>query len=276
MNARLLSMLALIPAALASASQPDPQAITEAVMPEPSLSLRDAHAWTVKIEPMIWAPALAGDFEVGDGGSDSFDAEWIDADEVELSPAGRVTIKADRWRFLFEGFAISADDENTVSESFTADGVAFARGTRADLDLDLAVFKLTAGREVWRKQFDDDVAIAATLYAGARLIDMDLSLENSAGASIGGDGTWIEPLVGFEVAFELPRGFDLRFALDGGASLGEDIGFDWQVISAFGWRFHDHIGIEIGFRHMSLDVSEDDFGFDGWAAGLFGSVVIYF
>lgn len=251
-----------------AAATPPPVSI-----PDPSLSLRTATDWTIKIEPMLWAPALAGDLEVE---GDAFDVEWIDADEVNLAPAGRVTINAEKWRFVFEGFALSADDDNRVSESFTADGVAFARGTRADLDLDLAVFKLTAGQEVWRKPFSEHAAIAVDVYAGARLIDIDLKLENAAGASIGGDGTFIEPLVGFNFAFELPRGFDLRFALDAGVALGDDIGFDWQVISAFGWRFSDNIGVEVGFRHFSMDLNNDDFGFDGWAAGLFGSVVIYF
>ncbi|MEZ6210077.1 MAG: hypothetical protein R3B46_02355 [Phycisphaerales bacterium] len=267
MNPRPIALLlALIPASLAPAQAAETDA-------EPSLSLRTAPDWTVKIEPMLWAPALAGDLIVSD---DSFNTEWVNADEVNLAPAGRVTINADEWRFLFEGFAVSADNDDKVRNTFTADGVTFTRGTDADLNLDLSVFKLAAGKEIWRKPFSEDVALALDVYAGARLIDIDLNLENAAGASIGGDGIWIEPLAGFNVAFELPRGFDLRFALDGGVALGEDIGFDYQVVAAFGWRFADNVGIEIGFRHISFDVNDNDFAFDGWAAGLFGSIVIYF
>lgn len=272
-------ILALGASAPAQTDQPPPEpeegipAIVSSLIPEPSLSLRDSTDWTVKIEPMLWAASLAGDLEAG---GDSFDVEWVDADETHLSPSGRVTVNADAWRFVFEGFSINADERNTVSESFTADGVAFVRGTDADLELDLAVFKLTAGRELWREPFSHDVALAFDVYAGARLIDIDLDLENSAGASIGGDGVFIEPLVGMHFAIELPRGFDLRFALDAGLALGDDVGFDWQVLSAFGWRFSDNIGVEVGFRHLSMDLNDDDFGFDGWAAGLFGAVVIYF
>ncbi len=241
-----------------------------------SLSLRKSPGWTVRVEPMGWAAAVGGDFIIN--GSGGIDAEWINADEVNFAPAGRATIAADAWRFVLEGMAVSVDGDERVSESFMADGVAFARGTDVSLDLDLTVISLTAGHEVWRDEFTEDVALALEVYGGLRLIDVDLSLENSAGAEIGGDGTWIEPLVGLGVSFDLPRGFDVRFTIDGGASLGGEIGFDWQVTTALGWRFNDHVGLEIGFRHLSLDVTDgdDDFAFEGWTAGLFGSVVIYF
>lgn len=212
--------------------------------------------WTIRIEPMIWAPALRGDIKMP--GAASIDVETLNADEVEISPAGRVAIRADKWSFLFRGFAFAVDED--------------------DADIDLAGFDLTAGYNIWTPIDDPDheVRLAFDLYGGARIHSLDASI----GAS-DSDNTWFEPMGGGRLNLDLPYRFGLNLSFDaGGFTSGEDSSFSWDITVGFTWMAMENIGLEIGFRHLQMDLVEgdgtDEFEFDAALAGLFGSIVIRF
>ncbi|MBL8746050.1 MAG: hypothetical protein JNK58_06810 [Phycisphaerae bacterium] len=212
--------------------------------------------WTIRIEPIIWAPALRGDIKMP--GAASIDVGTINADEVNLAPAGRVTIRADKWSFLFRGFAFAVDEDAA--------------------EIDLAGFDLTAGYNLWTPIDDPEnqVRLAFDLFGGVRIHSIDASI-----AAANSDNTWFEPIGGARINLDLPHRFGLNVSLDGGGfSSGEDSSFSWDITVAFSWRPIENLGLEIGFRHLQADLVEgdgaDEFEFDGALAGLFGSVVIRF
>lgn len=212
--------------------------------------------WTIRIEPMVWAPALRGDISLP--GTASIDVEDLDADENEISPAGRVTIRADKWSFLFRGFAFGVDEDAA--------------------EIELAGFDLTAGYNIWTPidDSDNEVRLAFDLFGGARIHSLDASI-----GAAENDNTWFEPIGGARVELDLPHRFGMNVSLDGGGfSSGEDSSFSWDVTVAFTWQPVDNVGLEIGFRHLQMDLTEGDGAneseFDAALAGLFGGVVIRF
>lgn len=246
----------------------------------PASSPRDA--WTIRFEPMVWAPALRGDFKLP--ASARVDVEAVGADENEIIPAGRFTMRAGEWSIQFRGFGFSLDELGTASEDLTIGGAALGAGDRVRTSIDLAGFDLTAGRAVWTPLEDTeaDVRIAFDLYAGARLHSVEASVRpEGGGASSRSDNVWAEPIVGGRMTLDLPHGFGVNVSMDaGGLPLGDDSSFSWDITVAFSWMMHDKAGVEIGFRHLQMDLSEgsgaDEFEFDAALAGLFGAVVFRF
>ncbi len=212
--------------------------------------------WTIRVEPMVWAPALRGDIKMP--GAAFVDVEAINADGVEVTPAGRVTIRADKWSFLFRGFAFALDNDATT--------------------FDLSGFDLAAGYSVWTpiNDTENEVRLAFDLFGGARIHSLDASI-----GAADSDNTWFEPIGGARVNLDLPHRFDIILSVDGGGfTSGSDSSYSVDITIAFSWMPLQNVGLEIGFRHLQMDLIEgegtDEFEFDGALAGLFGAVVFRF
>lgn len=256
--------------------------MTRAQADELDAGLNQTPPWTIRLEPMVWAPALRGD--VGLPGGSTLDLETVEADENEIIPAGRATLRFDDWSVMFRGFAFGLDTTATASNGFALGSGAIAAGDRVSTELDLAGFDLTLGYTIWTPidRPQDEVRLAFDLFAGARLHSLDLSIAEAAGgAESSADNTWFEPIGGVRLALDLPYRFALGVSLDaGGFSTGDDSSFSWDITVGFTWRPIENVGLEIGFRHLQMDLSDGEgareFEFDGALAGLFGAIVIQF
>lgn len=249
--------------------------------PPPGAEGRHWADWSIKIEPMVWAPALRGDVELPR--SSSVDLELLDADENEVIPAGRVTIRSDKWSFQFRGFGFSLDETADAGGAFNLGGNAVAPGDALRTEIDLAGFDLTAAYTVWTPIDDpaNEVRLAFDLHAGARIHSVETEVAEVGGGSVRASDTWGEPIGGVNATLDLPHGLGLDLSLDaGGFATGDDSSFSWDITVAFSWRFIPNAGIEIGFRHLDMNLSEgdgaDEFVFDAALAGLFGAIVIRF
>ncbi len=250
-----------------SPTAPEPRAIGLIValsLAAPAFAQPDARTFpgnaladhTIRFEPMLWAPALRGDIKMPGGGAT--DVETLDADENELAPAGRATLLADKWSFLLRGYGFSVDEDAA--------------------EIDLAGFDLTAGYDLWQPINDEanEVRLTFTPFAGVRVHSLDTTI-----GAADADNTWFEPMAGLRVNLDLPYGFGLNVSGDAGAfTSGEDSSFSWDITVAFSWLITHNLGLEIGFRHLDMDLVEgdgaDEFEFDAALAGLFGAVVIRF
>jgi len=237
--------------------------------------------WTSEIEPMVWFAAFRGDITFRNGSTTQ--VEDIGMDEVHAAPAGRFSLRADRWTFAFTGWATSFDGTATADDSIDAGAFNVSRGDRVKYDLDYASFKLTAGYAFDPLIRDDGngTALWFDLYGGAQVYYLDFKFGTADGSdSVSEDGTWVAPLVGAKLNVDLPHGFEIALGIDMGATLGGGTGFALDIVPTFRWFPMEHkaVAVEIGFRHNAADLStgDDDFEFDGFAAGLFASVVIRF
>jgi hypothetical protein len=212
--------------------------------------------WAIRFEPMIWAPALRGDLTVNGGAV--IDVENVDADENEIAPAGTLTIRADQWSFQFRGFGFNVDEPAATIDLFGFDGTV---GYRLPMVID---------------DPDREVRLGFDIFGGVRVHSLDLSV-----GAAQTDDVWAEPIVGGRMAIDLPHGFGLDLSASGGGlPSGEDSSFSWDITVAFSWMFAENAGLEIGFRHLQMDLLEgdgaDESEFDAALAGLFGAVVIRF
>ena len=244
--------------------------------------------WTIRIEPMLWYPGLRGDISFAGGGDSDFnkiDVEDIDLDENELTFGVSADIRAEPWSFHFEGFLFSADDDGVAERALNAGPLPIPAGTPLDFDLDFGAFEATVGHRIYESVFDradgDDVALIFDAYGGIRMYDVDLTLE-TAGGTVRNDDEWLEPILGVRMTMLLPKGFGIDLNTDFGAWGGNDrSSSSWNIEVGMHWAPHDHVELQIGFRHLSVDLREgsgdfDEFIFDNSLAGLYGGIVIRF
>lgn len=243
--------------------------------------------WTVRIEPVLWYPGLRGDISFAGGGDsedNAFEVEDIDLDENEIAPAVRAEIRWDRWFVRASGFTFNADDTGRAGKAVDAGALAIPRGTLVDFDLSYSSFEISAGHRLWDRTLgaggDDQVGFSFDLYGGLRYYEVDLDLE-TAGGSVSGDGSWIEPMIGIRLGLEITRDFSIDLNSDFGFwDSGDDASSSWNIEAGFRWELHENVDVRLGFRHLSTDLSEgsgsDEFIFDNALAGLALSVGIRF
>ncbi|HET8945683.1 MAG TPA: hypothetical protein VFQ07_01765, partial [Candidatus Polarisedimenticolia bacterium] len=123
-------------------------------------------------------------------------------------------------------------------------------GGTAEADFDETLFELDGARR-FAKRWE--------VYGGARLVDIDASLELRpvTGTTLHADGskTWVDPLVG--VRYQAPLGDHWSFvgrADVGGFGVGSDLA--WQALVHFDWRLSKHWGAAFGY--VLLDIDYDD------------------
>lgn len=254
-----------------------------ATAPEAALDFHSTQRiWQAEIEPTVWFAALRGDITFK-GGS-TVEAKQIGMDEVHAAPMGRFTLRSDRWTFAFTGWATSFDDDATAEIDIDTGDFDVAAGDRVAFDLDYASFKLTGGYAFDPLVRDDDenTALWFDVYGGAQVYHMDFEFGPANGDErIQESDTWVAPLVGTKMNLTLPNGFEVGVAVDVGVAIGSGTGFAWDIVPHFRWfpMENKSVAVQVGFRHNAADLAtgdDDEFQFDGFAAGLFASVVIRF
>lgn len=279
-------LLASLTPALTAAGADDPLNTKTDTAHAGSVALPDFHAvrrdWTAEIEPMVWFAAFKGDITFKNGST--VEVDQIGMDEVHAAPAGRFTLRSDRWTFAFTAAVTSFDDDATADVDIDTGEFDISAGDRVEFDLDYASFKLTAGYsfDPLVRNDDDNTALWFDLYGGAQVYHLDFRFgPEASGERIDESDTWIAPLAGVRMNLTLPAGFEIGLAVDAGAAIAGGTGFAWDIVPHFRWFPMENktVAVEVGFRHNAADLSkgdDDEFQYDGFAAGLFASVVIRF
>lgn len=109
------------------------------------------------------------------------------------------------------------------------------------------------------------------LLAGARLWYVSEDIEFTSGVLPGfqasGDKTWVDPVIGADVRYELsPRWFLTTKGTVGGFGVSSDIA--WELLAGVGWRISDGWSTLLGYRYLHEDYSQDAFDFKLDAHGL--------
>ncbi len=271
--------------ALAAAAQ-------DGVVPPPDAPAaapdRRPEAWSLQIEPTFWLAALGGDVNIGGAGDVS--VETLDVDDANPAAAGEIHFRHERLTFTVFGAGVGIDESSTARSAFSAGNLAIAQGAPIDTELDYVNAHATVGYRVWNwppaaqtdrwkgpAYADSDVTIGLDLVAGARLHWMDVEIR-SGGGSAGGDGVFVQPIIGARLELELTRAFSIDLGLDAGWWPGDSSGStSVSVIVGFQWRPWENVGFQIGFRQMFFDLrDEDELEYDGSIGGLMAAVVLRF
>lgn len=255
----------------------DPPAAAEAPVVEPA-----GTRWTVQLEPMLWNPALVGEIAVS--GGELIDVDEYDLDEAELTPAGEVTIRSGAkdgdWWFVFSGFSFDTEGGKTANGLVNIGGPLVEAGDRLDFDLRFTSVEGWVEYALPAIIDEGEVRWRFNLCLGARLYDVSLDTEINGSSGTSDDNTWVEPVAGVHMVLDLPHGFGMDLAANGGGFVnGDDSSLSWNITLGFTWQFCPNAAVEIGYRILSVDLEsgdDDPFVFDNALAGLWGSFVVRF
>jgi hypothetical protein len=244
-------------------------------------------AWTVQVAPLVWFPGARADVRLP-GGSAEAQTEDLELDDPEATAGGELRIRSDELTVYFAGFGYGGDVTATLDDPVSVGGLSFAPGDRVRSELDYASVELWAGWCVFEKVFEGatrtepGVGLRVDVTGGVRLYDVGLEIGAAdGGASAKADETWVEPTVGVVLTFELLDDFTIDLVGNVGAlPLGDRSSFSASIATSGQWRIVENVGLELGYRFLYTDLEADDgdeeFGFTGSLAGLFGALVIRF
>jgi opacity protein-like surface antigen len=102
----------------------------------------------------------------------------------------------------------------------------------------------------------------ADLLAGARLWYVSEQIDASAGTlpgfSSSGDNTWVDPVVGADLRYDLsPRWSLVTKGTVGGLDTTSDFG--WEVVSGVSYRCSDLVSVAAGYRYLHQEYAKDRF-----------------
>ena len=207
--------------------------------------------WVFSVTPYFWMAGLKG--QIGVRGlepanvdlsfGDVFDAiDWWPPPVMLAGEArnGRYAIFTD---FIYLGTGA----EGTLS------------GVAVDVGMNNVIWTLGGSYRVV-----DNGTATLDLMAGGRLwyIDADITLAGSVNTFQGsGSKTWVDPIIGVAGSVDLGNGFGLRGAADiGGFGVAADL--DWQVVGALEYQYNQSVSLELGYRYLDVDYSDDGFVYD--------------
>lgn len=86
--------------------------------------------------------------------------------------------------------------------------------------------------------------------------------------SVSGSKDWIDPFVGLRGRYNFTdRLYAVGRADIGGFSIGSEL--SWQLYGALGWQFTPRSFVEVGYRYLDVDYSDDGFTYDMAMGGAF-------
>ena len=227
----------------------------------------DEDRWSVSLTPYVWLPAMTGEAEAR-GRKARVDVSISDLfTESDFIFALQAQIEA----WYDQKFGLILNGQWTVIEmndnSFgPPDGPPFGPGVfpiEFDLSTNLNIVEFMAGYRLGTWELGSGAtppALTVEPIAGARVMQLKVTLDPSGGSDLDESQTWVEPLFGtrLQLALGEEHEWKLRFRGDiGGFGAGSD--FAWNLMGGIGrtWQF-DRVELEgfLGARALSHDFSE--------------------
>lgn len=256
--------------------------------------------WTVRFDPLVWWVSPAGDLRLPSSGGGPTGNEVqlsdLNLDTPEFTPAGAVSINADRVRFSFFGSGYSSDAEGVAGESFRLGDVSLDAGDPYKASFDFGLYELTVGYRLlsydWKTSGpgpEDAPDVLLDLYGivGGRFYDLDISV--AASGADGGGGPLVsgteqffgDLIAGVRAEFMIVRDFSINVQGNAGGMTDSDrssFSFDLQVFGE--WRPFNNVGVQLGWRHTQYSLEDGEgpgkFEYEGSLAGMFAGVLIRF
>lgn len=294
-NAARAAFALLASQALAQEAPPVPPA-PDPQTPTPRLDAPPA--WKLQASLGVWYMGLGGDLTMPSG-ADAFpqlppeppnleqDLSDLELDDPQVSPMARIDARLDRWRITASGFGTSTEGRWTSPTAVRFGGLIVGPGQSVQTEIDFTGLEAALGYQVWEHASPLSPAgrvrfkPALTLFAGARLHDVDITSSLTGPASSlrqAYDHTFAEAIAGarFELEFYERFAFDLQ--LDGG--LGPDSS-SVSIWVGFNYRPVNWAGLQLGYRHLGFDLETGSgagrFEWNtGAAAGLQANLILRF
>lgn len=207
--------------------------------------------WSAAAELVLWRPALQDDLSVGGGAPVLL--ESVNLGEPEITLALRTVLTNGDWDIRLEGFIFGT--EGSAGE------------------IDYGSLEAIVTKEIWAREFSEDVALRLDAGGGLRASDMSADLTGGMGGPTSDDSVWIDAVVAARIGVELPENFSFDIHGDIGGGLDS---FTWSAGTRVRWQPEPYLGVQLGYRFLRTNLDDDGFEFDGALAGLFAGFVFEF
>lgn len=217
--------------------------------------------WTITVAPYLWMAGLSG--ESGLFGLQPVEVDVSFGEILEtLRFGGMVVTELHNGTWGVFSDLIYAKTE--IDESVTRDVSGVPTTLSATLETSSFTGTLMGDYRVYSTR-----TVAVDVMAGARLWSLDneirlaLTQDGPPLANLSGsDGsTWVDPLLGIYVRFDLdPSWFVNAWGMIGGFGVGSEM--TWDVLLGVGYRWSGSFSIVGGYRALGVDYENDGFVYD--------------
>ena len=249
---------------------------------EPADPLDQVGGWTVQAEPSAWYVSPAGRFRLPGATGAGFHNQILDdlgLDSPRLAPLGEVHVRADDWRFTLGGLYVSADGSRVQNGAGSAGPIAYAAGDTIGTDFQITSVELLAARQPFARFTPGRFDAGIDLMVGVRLFDLQVDMSvtpagGSAPTTTSADGFFGVPIIGAKLNMEIADHFtvDARTTI-GYLAVGDTQTTTWDIMVGGTWRPTEHFGLQIGYRHLDIDLEDGrglgELRYDGSLAGLY-------
>lgn len=202
---------------------------TTSLQAQETTSQQTEEGWRFRVTPYIWTMGLKGDTTIG--------AIPIKIDESISDVLSQLD-------FALE-FSVEARKGNVIIT-----GDSHLAGLTKDLDVPPGTFNTrqaivsAAAGYHFAERYD--------LYAGFRYYNVRSKSDFVGFPNFGGEGQWVDPLIGGRV--RVPLGERISFALRGdvgGFNVGSKVG--WMIQPTLTWSVNSRVSLLAGYRHLYVD-----------------------
>lgn len=250
--------------------------------------------WEVSIEPAAWFVGAGGSVKLPrSSGASPAKTQITDLnmDGTQLTPAGEVNLRRGAWGAQVRGFVFSTTNTASGTLAGPIGDVDLTPSDSVESTLDLSAFEIEGTYRLWhtdRAPLDGgghNLHVDFDLVFGARLYDVEWAVQRlTMGGSPIADSvseTYLEPLLGAKLRLEVNEQFDVDVQLTGGGlPLGDHSSISVDVMAGFGWRPHENLGVQVGYRQLAFILEDgagsEEFRYVGALAGLYFGVVFRF
>ncbi|MCC6659598.1 MAG: hypothetical protein IT437_01805 [Phycisphaerales bacterium] len=290
MTRPLLRACAVLPALVLTAGHARGQVAQKAVespKPDDGRVFKSQSDWVLLIEPSMWYQCPGGELRLP-GGGDKMGFKELNLDSPRPSPTIEVSLRDDKWRFVFGASQFATDDRGVIAESPGRIGdVAFAAGDALSSSMDYTTVEMSAGYDFFRRQLSVrkqggfNYVANAEVLGGIRLHDVSFDV-SSAAATASADQFFAEPFAGLRFGVDLAEDFsiDVTVTLGAFSDGGGRQAFSWDSVAGFRWYPVRNVAVQGGYRQLALSLSSgdgaDEFEWTGATAGLFVGLSIMY
>ena len=259
--------------------------------------------WTLRFEPGVYLVGVSGVLTLaGGGGGVSFsDGEFdltddLNLDDPTLQPFGELHYRRGRLRITASGFSASNESDAVLGGQPTllpitslGEAPVFG-GDVVKSDLRFVSGELNVGWRVLggRAGYEDQLGYGVDVFGGVRVHSVSFDGRIVPAALSGrsasdplateADELFAEPIVGGRLELELYENFGMDLATSiGGFTTGERSSFSYDIQTGFWAEPTPGFSVQVGFRLLIVRLEgEDDFEWEGSAAGLYWGVGLSF
>lgn len=110
---------------------------------------------------------------------------------------------------------------------------------------------------------------------GVRYIFLDTQIIFTPGPTTEPSQNWVDPLIGARYQNNLTKNWHYQLRGDvGGFGVSSDLVLN--LLATIGYKFNNTLGLDLGYRYVSIDFKEDDFLYDVSMQGIVVGLGIHF